>query len=360
MSNSGFIQLRRGLSEHVRDGRLSFFEAALYVFILMDANPATGLCFGSAGLFAAIYGISSRTCRDALEKLELKGYLRRFPTRGKHGSYPILVNKFRCSDGAMKGKYVNCSKSTSYTSIFYELCDDSVNGSAVVGVNDDGNEGVNDGAASKILNTGDKKLDKEPELTLLSPTAPKEEIRPEEFANVWNRLRGKLPKVERFTESRKRKVKTRMNEGLTLDRFAEAVENCTMKPFLRGDNSDGWTATFDWLVENDKNLEKVINNPYGLNKPNGNGGAGANLFKQGMGALVGVSAESIARGEYQSGAYAHGSVQASKNERAGLEISFGDVHEPPQEPRPASLPSGDGDFSGKSKGAGGNSPPLTW
>lgn len=202
---------------------------------------------------------------------------------------------------------------------------------------------------------------KEPELTLLSPTTPLgSSVRPEEFANTWNRLRGKLPKVEKFTDSRKKKVRTRMNEGLTLDRFVEAVENCRVKPFLMGDNDRGWIATFDWLVENDKNLEKAINNPYGLNKPNGNGGASANLFKQGMGALVGVSAESIARGEYQGGAYAHGGVQASEDEPRGLEISFGDVHEPPEELRPQSVPSGDGDFSRKPTRTRGDDAPLTW
>ena len=157
---SGFIQLRRGLSEHVRDGRLSFSEAALYVFLLMDTNPATGLCYGSAGLFAAIYGISSRTSRDSLEKLEKKGYLRRFPTRGKHGSYPILMNKFRCSIGAMKGLYVNTSKSESYSQVCYEKCDDNVY--------DNGNDGVYDGvydngeesAGSIKQETRDRKQDK--------------------------------------------------------------------------------------------------------------------------------------------------------------------------------------------------------
>ena len=91
-----------------------------------------------------------------------------------------------------------------------------------------------------------------------------------------------------------------------------------------------------------------------------NGVKSADLSKQGMGALVGVSAESIARGEYQGGAYAHGGVQASEDERAGLEISFGDIHEPPEEPRPQSVPSSDGDFIGKPKGTRGDSPPLTW
>lgn len=163
--------------------------------------------------------------------------------------------------------------------------------------------------------------DKEPELTLLSPTAPKKEIRPEEFANVWNRLRGKLPKVERFTESRKKKVKTRMNEGLTLERFAEAVENCTTKPFLRGDNDDGWTATFDWLVENDKNLEKAINNPYGSNKPNGgNHNAAVPTGKTDHG--MAICAELIAEDQYRSRAVQNGGVQASEAKQDGRATLF--------------------------------------
>lgn len=107
-------------------------------------------------------------------------------------------------------------------------------------------------------------------LSPLSPPAPSEpKIRPEDFANAWNQRRGNLPKVDKFTESRRRKVKTRMAEGLSLDRFIEAVENCRVKPFLHGDNDRGWTATFDWLMNNSENVEKAVNNPYGLNRKNG-------------------------------------------------------------------------------------------
>lgn len=266
VGSTGFIQLRRGIDEHVREGRISFFEGALYVFILLNTNPSTGVCHGSAGLFATIYSISSRTCRDALEKLEDKGYLKRFPVRGKHGSYPILINKFLCSHGAMKGMYVNCLKTTSYTNIFYEIRDDSVDESG----DEDVNDGVNESAGSKILDTRDKRQDKEQELSLLSPEAPNQQrIRPEEFANTWNRLRGNLPKVEKFTESRRKKILVRINQGITLERFGDAVVCCRDKPFLSGDNDRGWTANFDWLIDNDKNIEKAIVNPYGSNRSTG-------------------------------------------------------------------------------------------
>lgn len=92
-------------------------------------------------------------------------------------------------------------------------------------------------------------------------------IRPEEFANIWNRNRGKLPKVETFTESRRKKVIARIQQGVTQERFTQAVVACTQKPFLCGEK--GWTADFDWLVSNDTNIEKAINNPYGLQNGNG-------------------------------------------------------------------------------------------
>ena len=98
--------------------------------------------------------------------------------------------------------------------------------------------------------------------------------RPEEFANAWNQGRGPLPKVEAFTDGRRKKVTARIRSGLTLERFAEAVKNCREKPFLRGDNDRGWTATFDWLVANSENVEKAITNLYGATNPNGGNGNG--------------------------------------------------------------------------------------
>jgi hypothetical protein len=162
--------------------------------------------------------------------------------------------------------------------------------------------------------------DKEPELTLLSPTAPTEpKVRPEEFANIWNRLRGKLPKVEKFTESRKKKTLSRMNEGLTLERFTEAVENCRVKPFLTGDNDRGWVATFDWLVENDKNLEKAINNPYGLNKTNGNGGNYAAVPNGTGNKIVGIVQKSLEGTECEDSSWEDGDLPS------GIEVGRSDA-----------------------------------
>jgi len=103
----------------------------------------------------------------------------------------------------------------------------------------------------------------------IPPLPPKgETIKSSEFFDAWNQLCGKLPKVEKLTDGRSRKIQARLRHGLTLSRFCEAIRGCTAKPFLSGNNERGWTATFDWLIANDENAEKAIVNPYG-NAANG-------------------------------------------------------------------------------------------
>jgi hypothetical protein len=141
----GYLQLRRGLFEHVTDGRMSLTECSLYVAIMAHAKPDTGIWKGSAGLLASLYGLSPRTARDVLEKLELKHYIKRFPVPGSHSSYPILVNKYECSDGAVKGMRLNTEKTTDYTVPVYESCED------------DGKRGVKHSAGTKRMENREQK-----------------------------------------------------------------------------------------------------------------------------------------------------------------------------------------------------------
>lgn len=120
-------------------------------------------------------------------------------------------------------------------------------------------------------------------------------VRPEEFANVWNRCRGGLPRVESFTESRRKKIQTRVRQGVSLEKFEEAVKQCAMTPFLAGSNNQGWSATFDWLVENDRNIVKVLENNYkGTGGKNGNITTSKPIFE---GFVNGGRAETPSRGQ---------------------------------------------------------------
>jgi hypothetical protein len=132
---------------------MTAMECFLYTAILANADPSTGIWHSSAGCLAALYSISPRTCRDSLERLEKGGYLKRFPIRGKHGQYPILVHRFDCSDGAMKGMRLNAMESLSWETPIYESCDE---GAATVPERGRGEcRSERDDGATKYLETRD-------------------------------------------------------------------------------------------------------------------------------------------------------------------------------------------------------------
>lgn len=122
--DSGFAKVRRGIVEHLQDGRIGPMEFSVYLLLILQADPETGVWHGSAGLLAAWCSMSPRTCRDSLEKLEQKGYIKRFHAKGKHASYPILIHRYECTDGAGKGTYLNAVDSSSYMDLKYERCRD--------------------------------------------------------------------------------------------------------------------------------------------------------------------------------------------------------------------------------------------
>lgn len=330
VGNSGYIQLRRGLSEHVRDGRLSFFEASLYVFILVDTNPATGICYGSAGLFAAIYSVSSRTCRDALEKLEIKGYLKRFPTRGKHGSYPILLNKFLCSVGAMKGMYVNCYKSDTCTSIAYDVCDESVNESAAGDVND----GVNESAGSKRQETRNKKQETKKQKPLPKDKPPVDErfaLFKEDFEKDFRYLnRADAPWDAREGAGLSRWLKA--NPKITQEQWRAILRNRRSSPVSRGAPLSGWIRkALSWLSGNADEWGKQI-------KTNGSGGNHAAVPNGKADGNLAVLAESINRRKHQGSPHEDGLFSSSENRQDDARTIPGI----PSAVRPTSVSSSDG------------------
>ena len=119
-TSSGFVKLRRGILEHYQDGKVSAYEFHIYVLLILEANYENGVWRGCAEKLSIVYKIPARTCRDVLEKLHRKGYIKRFHVRGKHGNYPVLINKYECRDGAGNEVYLNAKKSTDWRHPIYE------------------------------------------------------------------------------------------------------------------------------------------------------------------------------------------------------------------------------------------------
>jgi hypothetical protein len=100
----------------------------------------------------------------------------------------------------------------------------------------------------------------------LSKPAPRERPAPAygEYLTAWNENKGEnLPRLSVLGKSRINKLRIRIGEGLTIDRFRQAVKICSKTPFLHGKNERGWRADFDWLIANDRNMDRVLGGKYG-------------------------------------------------------------------------------------------------
>ncbi len=81
--------------------------------------------------------------------------------------------------------------------------------------------------------------------------------------STWNNTIScngfKIPSLKKLTPSRKLKINTR-NKSLLLskDDWLSIFKEIKNSDFLDGDNDRGWTITFDWLIESDKNFNKVL------------------------------------------------------------------------------------------------------
>jgi hypothetical protein len=162
---NGFLQLRRGLWEHVRDGRMPTTEALTFIYICSEADTRTGIWKGSAKSLSGELGISERTARDVLEKMEDGDYIRRFAVPGRHACYPILVHKFPITQGEHNGEQLNAIESKSPVDLAYFPREQSV---------EDGVEhSVERGAAQRRSENREEKRRRNPAAKTAPPADPR-------------------------------------------------------------------------------------------------------------------------------------------------------------------------------------------
>jgi hypothetical protein len=85
----------------------------------------------------------------------------------------------------------------------------------------------------------------------------------EDVVSVFNKICSPvLSEVEKLSESRKVKIRKRINEIETLEKFTELFNKVITSDFLTGKNEKKWRADFDWLMANDNNWVKVMEGKY--------------------------------------------------------------------------------------------------
>ena len=121
---TGFLQLRRGIWDHVRDGSLTRTGALVYIYMLTQADTRTGVWKGSAQCIASALNIPRSTAKYALKGLDGK-YIRRFTVPGRHVCYPILLHKFLVTQGQHVDLMLDALNSTDERTLEFFKADDS-------------------------------------------------------------------------------------------------------------------------------------------------------------------------------------------------------------------------------------------
>jgi hypothetical protein len=142
---NGFAPIRRGIWEHLRDGRMSHLEGLAFVYICSQADTRTGIWKGCAKSLAGELGMKERTARDVLERMEHGDYIRRFAVPGLHSCYPILIHKFPITQGEHNGEQLNAIDSKSPVDLTYFSCEQ------------DGEQSVEHGAAQRRIENREKR-----------------------------------------------------------------------------------------------------------------------------------------------------------------------------------------------------------
>ncbi len=126
--SGGWVQIRRGLVQHLHDGHMTASEFTAMVLMILLADSDTGIWTGCAAGLSYISGgqVSAKAAKDALRSLEAKGYIRRHRRQGQRGIHPILLDKYLVTTGNLRGKRLTLAATTDCNRPQYETVPDAV------------------------------------------------------------------------------------------------------------------------------------------------------------------------------------------------------------------------------------------
>lgn len=81
------------------------------------------------------------------------------------------------------------------------------------------------------------------------------------LGDLWNTICVSLPPVTRIGKSWGEKTRRRLQER-SLDAWKTVFLKLEASAFCRGSNDRGWKATYDWIIDNETNADKVLQGKY--------------------------------------------------------------------------------------------------
>lgn len=231
------------------DKRLKNGEKILYTFISSLSNKS-GYCFASNAYLSEAVGVTKNTIVIYLKHLEDLGYIYRNFKASKNDNanverkiylnYDGLFNKDEEDPTRKSGRGVPENQVGGYPKIVEGATRKS--GSIKRQYN-------NTNIKIQNNNTPEEAAAKKYNYTLIAGKFI-------EIANEYG-----LSIISKLSDKRKAKLKARLDE-LGEGKIIEAIDKIKESSFLRGENDRKWKIDFDWLIANDTNILKVLENKY--------------------------------------------------------------------------------------------------
>lgn len=120
---SGYIPKRRGLVEHLYNGRLTPMDYIVFDLLLLWADANTGIATTNGPGLVYLSGnqLKLDTVQTSLRNLEQGGYIKRpFYVQGQRGNQKIFIDKFVCTQGKLKLKTLSFTRTGDWKNPAYE------------------------------------------------------------------------------------------------------------------------------------------------------------------------------------------------------------------------------------------------
>lgn len=126
LREAGFIRLRSGIWQHIKEGRITGIDFNVYCTLQQFAEWSTGICVTTADSLGASWQNLSdskdkkETVQNSLRRLRENGYINYPEGSGRRGPYPVLIDKYEPTVGAAVGWQLNVNETTDVDNPIYD------------------------------------------------------------------------------------------------------------------------------------------------------------------------------------------------------------------------------------------------
>lgn len=229
----------------VDDPTLTPYDRAVYL-ALCRFSDRDGACFPSLTTIAARGNVSLAQVKRSISTLESQGFISRERRKGEHGNESTLYHLLQVggrlyqSQGRLPQSYPLAPPELTLSSI----------------------RATKKNHITRTIEEGEEGKREKPRSPRVSHTPEKALL--DAVVSLYHRMLPGLPKIRLLSSKRRTSIGALIGADsarVDLAWWQEYFGMVSRSPWLLGENSRGWTADLDWLL-NESNMAKVLEGKY--------------------------------------------------------------------------------------------------